>query len=137
MRPRWQDVWESSRSQHVRWTTVCFWDVQSGLRLMISWPNQVGAWLAVLRVFLSRTPLSGDRCTALSSAANQAHLRSHSGHRSSSVLCGCPTSPEFQIQPSLFRTIVLERLTEAVCECVGLGCGHRAACPRSGRLRSR
>ena len=56
------------------------------------------------------------------------------------------TSPKFQIQPSLFPTIVLERLrlpmqiTEAVCECgVGLDrCGrHRAACPRSGRLRSR
>ena len=47
---------------------------------------------------------------AQSSAANQAHLRSHSGHGSSSVLCGCPTIPEFRIQPSLFRTIVLERL---------------------------
>ncbi len=83
---------------------------------------------------------------AQSSAGNQAHLRSHSGHGSSSVLCGCPTSPEFQIQPSLFRTIVLERLrlplqiTEAVCECGAWldRCGrHRAACPRSGRLRSR
>ena len=79
-----------------------------------------------------------------SSAANQAHLRSHS--RSGKVFCGCPTAPEFQIQPSWFRTVILERLrlpllvAEAHCECGARldRCGiHRAACGRSGRLRSR
>ena len=57
----------------------------------------------------------------------------------------CPTAPEFQIKPSLFHTLILERLrlplqvTEAHCECARLDrCGkHRAACGRSGRLRSR
>ena len=83
---------------------------------------------------------------AQSSAADQAHLRSHAGPGASAVLCGAPTKPEFQLQPSGFRTAVLERmrlpldLTEAHCECGGVIDSqgrHRAACPRSGRLRSR
>ena len=83
---------------------------------------------------------------AQSSAADQAHLRSHAGPGASAVLCGAPTKPEFQLQPSGFRTAVLERmrlpldLTEAFCECGGVIDSqgrHRAACPRSGRLRSR
>ena len=41
-------------------------------------------------------------------AANQAHLRSHSGCGSSQVLHGCPSSPEFRVQPHLFRTLVLD-----------------------------
>ena len=110
---------------------------------------ELGEWQHGWQYFASSSLVHHFRETvvlAQSSAANQAHLRFHSGHGSSSVLCGCPTSREFQIQPSLFRTIVLERLrlplkiTEAVCEC-GAGlerCGrHRAACSRSGRLRSR
>ena len=81
-----------------------------------------------------------------SSAADQAHLRSHSGPGSSSVFHGSPTQFEFQVQPVLFRTLLLERMrlplqfTEAQCECgsqlAKLG-RHRGACPRSGRLRSR
>ena len=83
---------------------------------------------------------------AQSSAADQAHLRSHSGPAAGEVLCGAPTGPEFALQPSQFRTIVLERLrlplevTEAFCLCGSrldsLG-RHRAACPQSGRLRER
>ena len=74
---------------------------------------------------------------AQSSAADQAHLRSHAGP-SARVLCGAPTKPEFQLQPSGFRTAVLERmrlpldLTEALCECGGVIDSqgrHRAACP--------
>ena len=52
------------------------------------------------------------------------------------MLHGAPTGPEFQVQPILFRTLILERLrlpfllTEAMCECGGqndlLG-RHRAA----------
>ena len=83
---------------------------------------------------------------AQSCAADQAHLRSHSGPCASLVLCGSPTSPEFTVKPHLFRTIILERLwlplmiTDARCECRGVldvRGQHRAARPRSGRLRSR
>ena len=83
---------------------------------------------------------------AQSSAADQAHLRSHSGGGASEVLCVNPTSPEFTMAPSIFRTVVLERLRlpldviEATCACGGfldsLG-RHRAACPQSGKLRTR
>ena len=81
-----------------------------------------------------------------SCAADQAHLRSHSGPGSSDVLMGAPTGPEFVVCPQLFRTLVLERLrlplqvVEARCECGApldtLG-RHRAACCRSGRLFTR
>ena len=83
---------------------------------------------------------------AQSCAADQANLRSHSGPGSSDVLMGCPTGPEFQVEPGNFRTLALERLrlplcvTSAVCECgasLDLLGRHRAACPRSGRLRTR
>ena len=83
---------------------------------------------------------------AQSCSADQAHLRSHSGPGTGEVLLGAPTGPEFRVEPQLFRILVLERLrvpldvTESKCEC---GCfldttgRHRAACPRSGRLRTR
>ena len=60
---------------------------------------------------------------AQSCPAIQAHIRSHSGPRSSAALHGAPTTLEFTIEPHLFRTLVLERLrqpldvTEARCEC--------------------
>ena len=47
---------------------------------------------------------------AQSAAADQAHLRSHSGPGASEVLCCAPTKPEFQMQPDVFRTVILERL---------------------------
>ena len=47
---------------------------------------------------------------AQSSATDQAHLRSHSGPGSGAVLLGCPTSPEFRLEPEAFRIIALERL---------------------------
>ena len=83
---------------------------------------------------------------AQSCAAEQAHLRSHSGAESSDVLCGCPMGPEFKILPTLFRTVVCERLrlplqlTDSRCECGAAldKCGrHRGACPRSGRSKCR
>ena len=64
----------------------------------------------------------------------------------SQVLVGCPTKPEFQIAPNLFRTLILERLRlpllvcEVRCECGLLVDGHgrhRAAGPHSVRLRTR
>ena len=68
-----------------------------------------------------------------SNPSHQAHLRSHSGGGFSNVLHGC-------------RTLILERLrlpltvTEGRCECVDWVDSkgrHRAACPHSGRLRTR
>ena len=97
----------------------------------------------VAKIWLASLVLNWKKCVRRSSLA---HLRSHSGGGSGEVFCGCPTAPEFQIQPSLFRTLILERLrlplqvTEAHCECGARldRCGrHRAACGRSGRLRSR
>ena len=60
-----------------------------------------------------------------SSAANQAHLRSHSSPRAGQALHRSPTAPEFQLQPEVFRSTLLERLrlplhmAEATCECGG------------------
>ena len=80
-----------------------------------------------------------------SNPSHQAHLRSHSGG-GSSVLHGCPTSPDFRVEAALHRTLILERLrlplavTESRCECgdwVDSKGWHRAACPHSGRLRTR
>ena len=83
---------------------------------------------------------------AQSCPANQAHLRSHSGPASCAVLHRAPTGPEFKLAPDLFRTLVLERMrlplqvSEAHCECglpLDVQGRYRAACPRSGRLKSR
>ena len=58
----------------------------------------------------------------------------------------CPTGPEFQVEPEAFRVLVSEKhrqplpITDATCECgvcLDLLGRHRAACPRSGRLRTR
>ena len=43
-------------------------------------------------------------------AANQAHLRSHSGHGSSFALSGTPNNLEFRVEPHSFRTLVLGRM---------------------------
>ena len=44
---------------------------------------------------------------AQSCPSHQAHLRSHSGGGSSNVLHGCPTKPEFAVEPDLFRNLIL------------------------------
>ena len=82
----------------------------------------------------------------LSPACPADHLRPHSGPGSSSILLGAPNNFEVRLIPEHFRTLVLGRLrlpllvVEARCECGmlldSLG-RHRAACPRSGRLRRR
>ena len=73
------------------------------------------------------------------------HFRSHSGHNAGAALAYVRTAPEYVIPPHLFRTLLLERLQlplqieETRCN----GCPspldplerHRAACPRTGRLR--
>ena len=58
------------------------------------------------------------------SAADQAHLLSHAGPGASAILCGAPTSPEFTLAPSVFRTTILERLWLPLvqrneCDCPG------------------
>ena len=52
------------------------------------------------------------RCGVLaaSTPAECAHLRSRSGPGASAALSVCPTSPEFQIDPPLFRGLLLDRL---------------------------
>ena len=45
---------------------------------------------------------------AQSCAADQAHLRSHSGPGSGEVFHGSPTQVEFQLQPGIYRTLLLE-----------------------------
>ena len=60
-----------------------------------------------------------------SSAANQAHLCSHSSPRAELALHRSPTALEFQLHPEVFRSTLLERLrlplhmAEATCECGG------------------
>ena len=44
-----------------------------------------------------------------SSAADQAHLRSHSSPGAGSLFHGSPIQLEYQVQPVLFRTLLLER----------------------------
>ena len=84
---------------------------------------------------------------AQSSAANQAHLRSHPEPGASAVPCGAPTGPECShCSPTCFERWssrdcgCLCRSRTSLCECGArldqLG-RHRGACPRSGRLRSR
>ena len=99
--------------------------------------------LLAMRLF--RVPLPGNHGVVSVIAADQAHLRLHSGPGAGSLFHGSPTQMEYQVQPLLFRTLLLERMklplqiTEARCECGSqldkLG-PHRGACPRSGRLRS-
>ena len=80
-----------------------------------------------------------------SSASNQAHLRSHSGYGSSHVFCGTPSSLNSASNltfsahscwrgydcPSKWQRLL------ASVERAWTVWGHRAACPCSGRLRSR
>ena len=71
-----------------------------------------------------------------SSASDQAHVRSHSGFGSSHVFCGTPSSPEFRIELPFPHTRVGEVTSECGARLDSLG-RYRAACPCSGRLRSR
>ena len=60
---------------------------------------------------------------AQSCASDMAHLRSHSGPGAGDVFHSSPTHHEFEVQPGLFRTLILERLrlplhvTDAQREC--------------------
>ena len=76
-----------------------------------------------------------------------AKLRSRSGPGSSAALAGAPTCPEFTIEASEFRTLLLDRmhlpLAATACRCEGCGAAldqhgiHLSACTKTGRLRKR
>ena len=79
-----------------------------------------------------------------SSAADQAHLRSHSGPGASSVLLGCPSSCEFQIQPETFPGVGFgEIASTSLMLCANvvhlwiIWAVTGGACPHSGRLKRR
>ena len=87
-----------------------------------------GEWAHGWQYHASSTSEYNFRETVLlpkSSASHKAHLRSHSGGGSSNVLHGCPTSPEFRVEASLYRTLILERLRLplAVTEEAGVNAG--------------
>ena len=83
-----------------------------------------------------------------SCVADQSHLRSHWGPGTSEALSVCPMKPEFRIEASLPRTVVLERLrlqlqvSEAHCGCVAVSAqdwqwtSHSGASGRDGTPRS-
>lgn len=54
-----------------------------------------------------------------------AHLRSRSGPGSAAVLGGCPTRPEFTLEASTFRTLLLDRMSlplpAVASKCEGCG----------------
>ena len=111
--------------------------------------SEPGEWAHGWQYFASSVSEFHHRKTTVlrqSCPSHQAHLRSHSGGGCSDVLHGCPTSAEFVVEPELFRTLVLERsrlplaVADVVCECgapLDSRGRHRAACPQSGRLRTR
>ena len=88
-------------------------------------------------------------CAAIRSAldpASQALLDSQSGPFAATVFTMLPTTPDLVLEPAHLRVLLLRRLrlplphTPARCRCQRsldhLG-DHRAACPRSGALRTR
>ena len=88
-------------------------------------------------------------CYSASACAHSRALgfRAHSGPNSGSALSAPPMGNDLAVDPFLFRTLLLERLrlpllvTEAVCEECGapldVNGRHRAACPASGRPKTR
>ena len=120
--------------------------------------GRVARWRETSLLFFLSAPsqVSGSMCgsTTRLSLPNSTFGRrgtcsvvpTHSGPASCAVLHGARTGPEFKLAPDLFRTLVLERMrlplpmSEAHCECglpLDVQGRHRAACPRSGRLKSR
>ena len=111
--------------------------------------TEPGEWAHGWQFYASSVSEHYFRKTAVltqSCPSHQAHLRSHSGGGSSNVLHGCPTKPEFAVEPDLFRNLILERLrlplavTDATCECgapLDSRGRHRAACSQLGQLRTR
>ena len=124
-------------------------DLRTGIRPGATHGAEPGEWPHGWQHYASSSSEHSFRKNVVlnqSCAADQAHLRSHSGPGASEALSVCPSKPEFCIEAGLFRTLVLERLrlplqvSEALCECgivLDRQGRHRAACPRSGRLKTR
>ena len=145
-------VWENSNAQQecsIGGGFVGRPELRGGARPPAPADHERGEWQHGWQFYASSSlefHFRGTVVLAQSSASDQVHLRSHSGPAASEVFCGAPTSPEFTLAPSIFRTALLERLrlhldvTDATCTCGGhvdhLG-RHRGACPQSGRLRTR
>ena len=123
--------------------------LRNGARPPVTTSAEPGEWQHGWQCNASSTSEHHFRETMVLSPAcpsDRAHLRSHSGPGSSGVLLGAPTGREYRVLPEHFRTVVLERLrvplqlVEARCECgavLDTYGRHRAACPRSGRLKRR
>ena len=122
--------------------------LREGRRPRLASDCEPGEWTHGWQYFASSTRehLFRRRELLSRSVPEPAHVRSHSGPGSASVLYGCPTCFDYVVRPAEFRTTILERLhlplqmTEATCECGGVldqKGKHRASCPRSGRLKRR
>ena len=124
-------------------------DLQSGGRPPPSTLTELGEWAHCWQFYASSVSEHHFRKTVVlvqSCPSDQAHLRSHSGGgRSLTCSTGVPRVLS-SLWRDVFRTIVLERLrlplpvTEARCDCGALTDSrgrHWAACPHSGRLRTR
>ena len=124
-------------------------DLQRGARPPVAVSVEPGEWQHGWQHHASSSSEYHYRETVMfaqSCASDMAHLRSHSGPGAGDVFHGSPTHHEFEVQPGLFRTLILERLrlplhvTDVQCECGStldrMG-RHRAACARSGRLKTR
>ena len=151
----WKVVWASCALQRLVWIDRGSWVDLSGELFRWEPDHHQHTTLSqgngptvgnTTRLPLPSITLGSPLCLPNRAHAHQAHLRSHSGSGCSHLLHGCPTRPEFKIDPVLFRVLVLERLrvplpvTEARCECgaaLDSKGRHRAACPHSGRLRTR
>ena len=124
-------------------------DLRTGIRPGATHGAEPGEWPHGWQYYASSSSEHSFRKNVVlnqSCAADQAHLRSHSGPGASEALSVCPSKPEFCMEAGLFRTLVLERLrlplqvSEALCECgivLDRQGRHRAACARSGRLKTR
>ena len=113
-------------------------DLKEGVRPPIPDSQEPGEWQHGWQRHASSASEYHFRETVMiaqSCAADQAHLRSHSGPGSGDVFHGSPTQVEFQLQPGIYRTLLLERLrlplhiTDARCEC-------GARCDQAGRRSS-
>ena len=108
-RPGWTELRDGARPPQVQFSEPGEW--QHGWQYHVSSSSE---HLSRESVVLSQ-----------SSAADQVHLRSRSGPGASSVLLGCPSGCEFQIQAETFRVLILERLrlplhvTDAPCRPLG------------------
>ena len=82
----------------------------------------MASWLAICPVFYLGNLYRKTSMLSRQDSADCAHLRSHAGPNAGAAFGYAPTAREFEIRPTYFRTLVLERLrlplplVEATCE---------------------